>query len=74
MGLFSWIAKKAKKFYLNYSMVTSIYMMEPTEVVIINSVVVLITATMAYSTFVYLPMYIWRLVTNPFSEQLEIEY
>ena len=36
MGLLSWAVAKAKKFYLNYSMVTSLYMMEPTEVVIIS--------------------------------------
>jgi len=57
MGLFSLLAAKWKKFYLNYSMVTALYMMEPLERKVINTIVVIMLATMLYSSWVYLPHY-----------------
>jgi len=54
---FSSIAAKWRKFYLNYSMVTALYMMEPAERVVINTIVIIMLTTMLYSSWVYLPHY-----------------
>jgi len=38
-------------------MVTALYMMEPLERIVINTIVVIMCATMMYSSWVYLPHY-----------------
>ncbi|CAL8090068.1 unnamed protein product [Orchesella dallaii] len=43
-------------------MYTSLYMLEPMERAIINCVMIVMLVTMLYSTCVYLPHYIWKLL------------
>jgi len=61
-GFIAKLKAKAQKFYLNYSMITAVYMMEPLERNVINSIVILVLATMLYSTWVYLPHYTLKML------------
>lgn len=63
--------------YLQYELVTCLYVFEPWEKKLLNSIIVLIIALVAYSSYVYLPHYTMSLLTHMNildSENLVVDY
>ncbi|XP_037805315.1 serine palmitoyltransferase small subunit A [Lucilia sericata] len=56
--MLKFIKKSLMSLYMQYELVTCIYMFEPWEKKLINSFVALILALVLFSSYVYLPSYI----------------
>ncbi|XP_052276186.1 serine palmitoyltransferase small subunit A-like [Dreissena polymorpha] len=66
--------------YLQYTLNTAVYMLEPTEVKIVNSILVAIIALAMYSAYVFLPghavmmvhfvEYLLNIVSDPHVEKV----
>ncbi|KAJ9589318.1 hypothetical protein L9F63_017477, partial [Diploptera punctata] len=58
------IMKILSNWYLQYELVTCIYVFEPWEKKLLNGLIVLIISLVAYSSYVYLPHYTMSLLTH----------
>lgn len=62
----TYLVEKTKKnlawLYMQYSLMTATYVMEPFEVIIFNVVILIILATATYSGCVYMPQQMHRII------------
>lgn len=71
------IKKILSNWYLQYELVTCIYVFEPWEKKLLNGMIVLIISLVAYSSYVYLPHYTMSLLAHMNildSENMVVDY
>ena len=58
--------------YMQYLLNTALYMLEPFEVRLFNCVLVAVITTWAYSTYVFLPKQIFRIIQSFTNDSVEV--